>query len=247
MTPSDPLPSGDRGRVARLVVAGLVVALVASFYLTGLGEKYSWGWLRANLTSLQQTADAHLVPAILIFFAAYVLATGLSLPIAVWLTLLGGALFGRWIGMAVVSVAATVGATAAMLVSRYVLRDWVLRRFGQRLLAVHRGLERDGAYYLLTLRLLPVVPFWLVNLGMGLTPVRTRTFALVSWLGMLPATFVYVNAGTELSRIESPADILTLRVIGALLLLACVPLAVRFLVSRTVQRSRGDSSTSLKP
>jgi uncharacterized membrane protein YdjX (TVP38/TMEM64 family) len=223
--------------VARLSVVLLVVGLIAGFYFSGLDERFSWAWLRANLTELQHTADANLVLAVLVFFLAYVAVTSLSLPVAVWLTLLGGALFGRWVGTAVVSVAATVGATVAMLASRYVLRDWVRRRLGRRLDAINRGVERDGAYYLLTLRLIPAVPFWLLNLGMGLTPIRTRTYALVSWFGMLPATFVYVNAGTELGRIETPADVLSQRVIGALLLLACLPLVVRLFVARLGHRS----------
>ncbi len=155
-----------------------------------------------------------------------------------WLSLLAGALFGRWVGTAVVSVAATVGATVAMLAGRYVLQDWVQRRFGRRLAAVNRGVERDGAYYLLTLRLIPAVPYWLVNLGMGLTPIRVRTYVAASWVGMLPATFVYVNAGTELGRIESPRDVLSPGVLGALLLLACVPLAAKLLVPRLARLGR---------
>jgi uncharacterized membrane protein YdjX (TVP38/TMEM64 family) len=236
MTDPHPTPRVTSGWVSRLAVVLLIVGLIAGFYLSDLHERYTWAWLRANLTDLQQTADAHPAQALLVFFLVYVLATGLSLPIAVWLTLLGGALFGRWAGTAVVSVAATVGATLAMLASRHVLHDWVQQRFGRRLDAIDRGVERDGAYYLLTLRLIPAVPFWLLNLGMGLTPIRTRTYALVSWVGMLPATFVYANAGTELGRIESPADVLTARVLGALLLLACLPLVVRVLVSRLGRR-----------
>ena len=148
------------------------------------------------------------------------------------LSLLAGALFGRWLGFAVVSLAATLGATIAMLASRYVLRDWVQRRFGHRFAALNRGFERDGVYYLLTLRMMPVVPFWLINLGMGLTPIRARTFALVSWLGMMPATVLYVNAGTELATIESPRDVLSVNILIALLALACVPLMIKFAVSR---------------
>ncbi|HET6572902.1 MAG TPA: TVP38/TMEM64 family protein [Fimbriiglobus sp.] len=221
----------------RLAVVLLAVGLIAGFYLSGLSQRYSWAWLRANLTDLQDTADANITAAILVFFLVYVLVTSLSLPVAVWLTLLGGALFGRWVGTAVVSVAAMIGATVAMLGSRYVFREWVRQRFGRRLDAINRGVERGGAYYLFTLRLIPAVPFWLLNLGMGLTPIRTRTYALVSWVGMLPATFVYVNAGTELSQIESPADVLTARVLGALLLLACLPLGVRFLAHWPARRS----------
>ena len=194
-----------------------------------------WTWFRSNLTALQQTVAERYLLALLTFFAVYVLVTSLSLPVAVWLTLLGGALFDRWVGTAVVSVAATVGATVSMLASRFVLRDWVQRHFGPRLAAISEGIERDGAYYLLTLRLIPVVPFWLINLGMGLTPIRVKTYLLTTWVGMLPATIVYVNAGTELGQIETPADVLTPRVVGALLLLACLPLTVRFIVAKFVR------------
>jgi uncharacterized membrane protein YdjX (TVP38/TMEM64 family) len=225
-------PRGGRGWVTRLAIVLTALGLVAAFYLSGLHERYSWDWFRANLTDLQRKTDEHLLPAVVVFFLVYVLVTSLSLPVAVWLTLLGGALFGRWVGTGVVSVAATAGATAAMLASRYVLRDWVQRRFGRRLAAINRGVERDGAYYLLTLRLIPAVPFWLINLGVGLTPMRVRTYIWVSWVGMLPGTFVYINAGTELGRIESPAEVLSAPVLAALLLLACVPLAIRFLVTR---------------
>jgi uncharacterized membrane protein YdjX (TVP38/TMEM64 family) len=192
-----------------------------------LHEHFSWDGLRQNLSDLQSSAAENLPLALLVFFAVYVAVTGLSLPVAVWLSLLGGALFGRWLGTGVVLTAATVGATLAMLAARYVLRDWVRARFGRRLERINRGVERDGAYYLLTLRLIPAVPFWLINLGMGLTPMSARTFAAVSWVGMLPGTFVYVNAGTELGRLESPADVLSWPVIVAFVLLGCLPLVAR--------------------
>src|SRR5207302_5821473 len=111
--------------------------------------------------------------------------------------------------------------------SRYVLRDWVQRRFGDRLEPVNRGVEKDGGYYLFALRLVPVVPFFLINLGMGLTPMRVTTFAAVSWLGMLLGTFLYVNAGTELATLDSLADLLSWKVLGSLALLGLTPLAVR--------------------
>lgn len=215
---------------SRLALVVAFLALIVAFYLTGLHEVVTLARLKENLSDLQAQTNANLPLALLLFFLAYVAVVGLSLPIAVWLSLLAGALFGRWLGFAVVTVAATLGATLAMLASRYVLRDWVQRRFGHRLAAINRGFERDGVYYLLTLRMMPVVPFWLINLGMGLTPIRTRTFALVSWLGMLPGTFVYVNAGTELATIESPRDVLSANILIALLALACVPLAIKFLV-----------------
>lgn len=214
----------------RLAVVTTLAALIAAFYVSGLHEVIDLARIKANLSDLQTRADANLLLAVLVFFLAYVAVVALSLPIAVWLSLLAGAVFGRWLGFAVVSLAATLGATLAMLSSRYVFRDWVQRRFGHRLAAINRGFERDGVYYLLTLRMMPVVPFWLINLGMGLTPIRTRTFALVSWVGMMPGTFVYVNAGTELATIESPRDVLSTNILIALLALASVPLAIKYML-----------------
>jgi uncharacterized membrane protein YdjX (TVP38/TMEM64 family) len=234
---STPAAAGGRGWAYRLAVVLVPAGLIAGFYSSGLHERFSLGWLRGHLTELQETASDHFLPAVLVFFLVYVAVTSLSLPVAVWLSLLAGALFGPWVGTAVVSVAATAGATVAMLASRYVLRDWVRRRFGRRLELIDRGFERDGAYYLLTLRLIPAVPYWLINLGMGLTPIRTRTYVAASWIGMLPGTFVYVYAGTELGRIESPRDVLSPGVLVALLLLACLPLATRLLVGRLARRS----------
>ena len=128
------------------------------------------------------------------------------------------------------SLAATVGGTLAFLCTRYLFRDWVRQRFGDRLATVNRGVERDGACYLLALRLVPFVPFFLVNLGMGLTPMRVRTFLWASLLGMVPGTFLYVNAGTELGRLTSPLGILSPNVLLSLTLLGVVPLVLRRLV-----------------
>jgi uncharacterized membrane protein YdjX (TVP38/TMEM64 family) len=217
---------------SRLAVVFVIVALVAAFYLTGLDELVTLSRIKANLTDLQARTDANLGLAVVLFVTVYVVVTGLSLPVSVWLAVLAGALFGRWLGFGVASVSSTLGATLAMLTSRYLLRDWVQRRFGHRYAGYRGHFERDGAYYLVSLRLLPAVPYWLVNLLMGLTPIRTVTFLLASWLGMMPITFLYVNAGTELSKVESPQDVLSANVVIALILLACLPLAVKGMARR---------------
>ena len=180
--------------------------------------------------------------AVLVYFFIYVAVTALSLPAASLVTLVGGALFGRWLGTAVVSLASTLGATLAFLGSRYLLRDWVQGRFGNRLAAINRGVEKDGAFYLLTLRLVPLVPFWLVNLGMGLTPIGLWTYVCVSWIGMLLGTFLYVNVGTELATLESPKGLLSPTMLGSLALLGIVPLIVRKLTQSWTSRRepRGD-------
>jgi uncharacterized membrane protein YdjX (TVP38/TMEM64 family) len=162
--------------------------------------------------------------------------TALSLPVATILTLVGGALFGRGLGTAVVSLASTLGATLAFLLSRYLVRDWVQHRFGERLGPINRGVEKDGAWYLFTLRLLPVVPYFLINLAMGLTPLRVTTFLVVSWLGMLPLTYLYINVGTELASLDSPAGIVSPKVLLALALAGVVPLVLRKLGQWWVRR-----------
>jgi uncharacterized membrane protein YdjX (TVP38/TMEM64 family) len=233
MTPEEPAgemtPNQLRGR---LVVIAVVLGSVMAFYVFGLHRFITFGTIRENLSDLQAAADEHFPLTLLVFFLVYVAVTGLSLPVAVWLSLLAGALFGRWVGTGVVSVASTLGATLAMLASRYVLRVWVQARFGHRLGAVNRGIERDGGYYLLSLRLVPAVPFWLINLGMGLTPIRTWTYVLVSWVGMLPGTFLFVNAGTELAEIRDPDDIASPGLLIALILLGAVPLVFRWAFRR---------------
>jgi uncharacterized membrane protein YdjX (TVP38/TMEM64 family) len=170
-----------------------------------------------------------------IFFLVYVGAVGLSLPIAVPLSLAAGAFYGPWYGTLFVSLASTGGASLAFLASRYLFRALVQRRFGERLQALNRGVDTDGAYYLLSLRLQPVVPFWLINLGMGLTPMRFVTFWIVSQIGMLPGTFVYVYVGATAGEITETKDVWPFLL--SLTLLGLVPLTIR-LVFRRINRRR---------
>lgn len=162
------------------------------------------------------------------FFVVYVAVTALSLPLAIWMTLGAGALFGFWGGLVLVSFASSIGATLAFLAARFFLRDWVINRFGDRTAAIRAGLDRDGALYLFTLRLIPAVPFFAVNLLMGLTGLRVRTFYWVSQIGMLAATIVFVNAGTQLARLRSPWDVLSPGLILSLTLLGLFPWLARF-------------------
>jgi uncharacterized membrane protein YdjX (TVP38/TMEM64 family) len=222
-------------RWPRWGLAALLVLAVVAFYALGMDRYFSRGFIRGNLDAWQARVGENLIPALAAFFLVYVAVTALSLPAAAILTLLAGALFGRGLGTGVVSGAATLGATLAFWGSRYVLRDWVRRRFGGRLGSINRAVEKDGAYYLFALRMVPAVPFSLVNLGMGLTPLRPTTFAAVSWLGLLPATFLFVNAGTELATLDAPDGQLSWKVLGALALLGILPLAVRKFVEWQVR------------
>ena len=169
-----------------------------------------------------------------LYFILYVLVTTLSLPGAALLTLLGGALFGLWPGILLVSFASTLGATLAMLVSRYLLRDWVQRRFAAQMNTIDAGMDRDGARYLFALRLMPLFPFFLVNLLMGLTRLRVRHYWWVSQLAMLPATVIYLNAGRELGKLTSLRDILSPGLLFAFTLLGLLPLVTRWLFSRYI-------------
>ncbi|WP_333850015.1 TVP38/TMEM64 family protein [Leclercia sp.] len=167
-----------------------------------------------------------------LFFMLYVLVTTLSLPGAALLTLLGGALFGLWPGILLVSFAATLGATLAMLVSRYLLRDWVQRRFAGPMRTVNDGIARDGAFYLFALRLMPLFPFFVVNLLAGVTTLEVRRYWWVSQLGMLPGAVVFLNAGHQLGQIASLRDILSPGVVFAFTLLGLLPLITRWLFAR---------------
>lgn len=212
------------------ILAAVLVLAVIGFYALGLARYFSWDFVRGHLEAWRSQVRDHWVLSLLVFFLVYVVVTTLSLPVAAILTMVAGALFDLWLGVAVVSVASTLGATIAFLCSRHLLRDWVQRRFGDRLGPINRGIEKDGAFYLFTLRLVPVVPFFLINLGMGLTPMAISTFAAVSWLGMLLGTFLYVNVGTQLGTVDGPASLVSWPVLGSLALLGIVPLAIRKLL-----------------
>lgn len=218
----------SQGRILLLLV---IVLAVASFFVFDLGQYLTLATLKARHSELAAFVEANPVGAVAAFFLLYVAVTALSLPGAVILTLAAGAIFGLWQGSLIASFASTLGASLAFLSSRYLLRDWVKGRFGGRIEAIDRGLARDGAFYLLTLRLIPVFPFFLVNLAMGVTAMRLVTFALVSQAGMLLGTIVYVNAGTQLAGVESTRDIFSPALIGSFVLLGLFPLLARALVA----------------
>ncbi len=165
------------------------------------------------------------------YFVIYLASTAFSLPGAAVLSMAAGALFGLTAGTLVVSFASTIGATLAMLIARVLLRDWVMNHFASQITTINSGMIKEGAFYLFTLRLLPAVPFFVVNLVMGLTQLRTITFFWVSQLGMLPATLVYVNAGSELGKIQSIDDIFSPQLITSFVLLGIFPLLVKIILT----------------
>jgi uncharacterized membrane protein YdjX (TVP38/TMEM64 family) len=174
--------------------------------------------------------------------AIYILVTALSLPGAVPMTLIGGALFGFWAGTVVISFASTLGATCACAVSRYLLREWVQKKLGDRLQIINEGIEKEGKFYLFTLRLVPLFPFFVINLVLGLTRMPLRTFYWVSQIGMLPGTLVYVNAGKEIAKIDTLSGILSPELILSFALLGIFPLVTKKIL--TVYRSRRERAGS---
>ena len=192
---------------SKKIIIAVIITVFSLWYGLDLNQYVSL----EQIKTLQQTSgdfiNQHQAFAMLVFFISYVVITGFSLPGAVLLTLLGGGLFGFGYGLLLISFASSIGATLAFLVSRYLLRDYVQKKFGVRLDAINKGMEKEGNFYLFSLRLIPVFPFFLINILMGLTKISTRNFYLVSQVGMLVGTAVYVWAGTQLSELNSLSGI----------------------------------------
>ena len=222
----------------KAILVLVLLGAIVGYFLFDLGQILSLENFKASQADIVAAKDANPVLYIAGFFILYVAVTGLSIPGAAIMTLIAGALFGVVVGTIIVSFASTLGATLAFLSARFVLREWVQGKFGERLRAIDEGLEKDGAFYLFTLRLIPVFPFFVINLLMGLTRIKTGIFFWVSQLGMLPATIVFVNAGTQISRIESTAGLLSPMLIASFVALALFPWVAKGLVA-LVQRSRG--------
>ncbi len=214
----------------KIVVLLALLAAVAAFFWLDLGRYFSLDYIKGAQADFAALYAARPVQVIAGFFAVYVAVAALSLPGAAILTLLAGAVFGLLVGTVVVSFASSIGATLAMLVSRYLLRDSVKTRLGARLADIDKGIEREGAFYLFTLRLVPVFPFFVINLLMGLTRMKAATFYWVSQLGMLAGTLVYVNAGTQLGRIDSLKGILSPGLLASFVLLGLFPLVAKKII-----------------
>jgi pyruvate/2-oxoglutarate dehydrogenase complex dihydrolipoamide dehydrogenase (E3) component/uncharacterized membrane protein YdjX (TVP38/TMEM64 family) len=217
-------------RFRKLVMILAIALLIALFFIFDLGHYLNLQNLKDQQATIAEYQSNNPLLSSAAYFALYVLATALSIPGAALLTLAGGAVFGLLWGTVIVSFASTLGATLAFLISRFLLRDWVSQRFGQRLAAIDDGVKREGGFYLFTLRLVPVFPFFLVNLLFGLTGMKTRTYYFASQLGMLAGTVVYVNAGTQLAKLDSLSGILSPALLGSFVLLGIFPLIAKKLV-----------------
>ncbi|MGA7966035.1 MAG: TVP38/TMEM64 family protein [Gammaproteobacteria bacterium] len=211
----------------RLLLAGVILGVIAVFYALGLQRYLSLDFLREQESWLMQMYEMQPVVWALAYFGAYVAITGLSLPLASAITLIAGPVFGLFWGSVIVTFAAAFGATFSFLVARFLLRDWVQARFEHQLAAINRGIEHDGIFYLFLLRLIPAFPFFVINLVMGLTPMRTRTYFWVSLVGMIPGNILYVNAGVQLGKIHSLHDLLSPGLIASFVALGVFPLLVK--------------------
>ena len=221
------------------VVASIAaIAAVVLYRHFELGQLLTLDNLKASRDALTGRYQSEPLATVAVFFAVYVAATALSIPGAVILTLAAGAVFGLGMGLLVVSFASSIGALLAFLTARYLLRDMIQARFGRRLAPINEGMKRDGVWYLLTLRLVPLFPFWLINLLMGLTSITALRFYVASQLGMLAGTAVYVNAGTQLAAIKSPSDVFSAGLLGSFVLLGVFPLIAKAVAGGLQARKR---------
>ena len=214
----------------KILLVIIIIAVIASYVFFDLGRFLTLSFIQSQLSEIQQFRDENFGLTALLYFTAYIAITALSIPGAVIVTLLGGAIFGVLWGTLIVSFASSIGATLAFLVSRLLLRDWVQSKFGHYLGPINRGVEKDGNFYLFSIRMVPLFPFFIVNLLMGLTPISVGSFYIVSQIGMLVGTAVYVNAGSELAQITSLSGLVSPSVILSFVLLGLFPLAAKFIV-----------------
>lgn len=236
-----PRPSPTTLTRLLVVVAILVTAIVLAFHFHDYATVRNLGRREAELAQFDRRYPGFVV---LVFMAIQIISLSLCIPGAVFsLALLGGALFGPFQGTLIVLVSVTVGDTLSFMVARFALRDWVERRFGSQLSLVERGIEADGAYYLLGMRLLPILPFFIVNLTMGVTRMPLRVFAPVSFIGLAPSVALYVSAGTRLSEINSRADVLSAQVLLIFALLGALPVLTHVAL-KSIRRQRAFKADS---
>lgn len=215
----------------KLIIGLFLVALIV-LLATQFGQYLTLENAKAQQALLADYIENNFIVASLIYFFAYILITAFSIPGAAVVTLLGAALFGFVTSLVLVSFASSIGATLAFLSSRYLLRDWVQSKFGSKLQTINEGVEKDGPFYLFSLRLIPVFPFFLINLLMGLTPISTARYYLVSQLGMLPGTIVFLNAGTQLANIDSLSGIVSPGVLASFVLLGLFPVIAKWIMKK---------------
>ena len=213
---------------SKILLLGLIAIAIGSYFIFDLGQYLTLDFVQSQLAAVQAYKNDNFAAVAAIYFVGYVVATGLSIPGAILITLMGGAIFGVFWGTLLVSFASSIGATGAFLASRLLLRDWVQSRFGDYLAPINKGMEKDGTFYLFSIRMVPVFPYFMVNLLMGLTPIKTSSYYLASQAGMFASTIVFVNAGSELAQITSLSGLVSGSLLFSFVLLGALPLLAKF-------------------
>ena len=221
----------------KIILVFVIIAIIVSFFAFDLHQYLDFAYIKSKQQAIADYYQANPFQSIIIFFVVYVLVTSFSIPGASILSLLAGAIFGLLLGSILVIFAATIGATIAFWLARYLIGNTIQERYADKLKTINAGVEKDGAFYLLTLRLIPIFPFFIINVLMGLTPIRTITYVLTSFFGMLAGTVIYVNVGTQLANLESVGGILTPKIWGAFILLAIFPWIAKFII-KTIKNRR---------
>lgn len=211
----------------KLILITCVIIVLGLFLVSGLWDVFTLEYVRSKQALIETCFNTHPILTGIVFITIYIVLTSLSLPVAGIMSLVSGAVFGFTRGLLLVSIATSLGATIAFLLSRYLFREAVQSRFSDRLGPVNEGIKNDGAYYLFMLRMIPVIPFFVLNAVMALTPIKTRIFFPVTLVGMLPISAILVNAGLQISRIDTIGDILSPRLIISLALIGIFPLLVK--------------------
>ncbi|MBR9987892.1 MAG: TVP38/TMEM64 family protein [Desulfosarcina sp.] len=228
--------------INKLVIGGVIVLGIVAFRYFDLGQYLTLDYIKGSQEKFHALYLSHRFLVIAAYMGIYIAVTALSLPGAAVMTLAGGGLFGLVVGTVVISFASTIGATLACLVARFLLREWVQNQFGGKLRTINEGIEREGAFYLFSLRLVPIFPFFVINLLMGLTRMRLFTFFWVSQIGMLAGTVVYVNAGKELAKIDSLSGILSPGLLASFVALGLFPITVKKLLSLYKSKFRSEAA-----
>jgi uncharacterized membrane protein YdjX (TVP38/TMEM64 family) len=216
---------------SKLFLLILIIILIGTFYFSGFYEYLKFETIKNNLEKIQDYRDAHPYVSFFIFMGCYILITSLSIPGAIVLTVLAGAIFGVWAGTLFVGLASSIGALIAFLMSRYLFRDFVMKHFSERFRKINSKFKEDGISYLFTLRLIPVSPYVVINLLMGLTDINVWSYFWITFVAMLPGTFLYVYAGLKLSEMQSPSEILTWPIVILLTLLGVLPYVFKKIVT----------------
>lgn len=221
----------------KIALVCAIAAVIAAYFVFDLGQYLNLEYLKSQKDALNSVYQENPVGVALLFFVIYLLVAALALPAAALLTVAAGAILGFWVGLLVVSFASSIGATIAFLLTRYLFHDAVESKFGHRLSTINKGIEKEGAFYVFGLRLVPLFPFVVINSVLGLTKLKTWTFYWASQIGMLAGTAVYVNAGTQLAEIEKLGDILTLEFGLSFALLGVFPLLAKYLLKLVKPKS----------